>query len=291
MSSAKEIRGKIKSIQNTRKITKAMEMVAASKMKRVQDAMYKSRPYSNKIKDVMRNIGEGVLEYKHPYVVSRKEKNIGVIIISSDKGLCGGLNVNLFKFFLQQMEELDKKKVNVKAVVIGKKAEVFCNRFKILEVIGSVSGIGDNPQVSDLLGVIKIITDFYLSKDIDSIYLLYNKFINTMVQCPIFDKIIPANKSISDKDNLNSKRLWDYLYEPEPEKLLNLLMKRYIESLVYQSVVENIACEQAARMVAMKSATDNAGELIDRFKLMYNKARQASITQELSEIVAGAEAV
>lgn len=289
MSSAKEIRDKIKSIQNTRKITKAMEMVAASKMKKVQDSMIRSRPYSEKIKDVIKNVGEGVLEYKHPYIVSRNEQNVGVIIISSDKGLCGGLNVNLFKHFMKHIMELNGRNVGIQAVLVGKKAEIFAKRVG-LSVVGSITNLGDKPQVSDLLGIIKVIIDLYMSKKIDSVYLLYNKFINTMSQFPIYEKVIPIQQKVfSDKDA--KRRFWDYLYEPEPEKLLELLMKRYIESLVYQSVVENIACEQAARMVAMKSATDNAGDLINTFKLMYNKARQASITQELSEIVAGAEAV
>lgn len=289
MSSAKEIRDKIKSIQNTRKITKAMEMVAASKMKKVQDSMIRSRPYSEKIKDVIKNVGEGVLEYKHPYIVSRDEQNVGVIIISSDKGLCGGLNVNLFKHFMKHIMELNGRNVGIKAVLVGKKAEIFAKRVG-LSVVGSITNLGDKPQVSDLLGIIKVIIDLYMSKKVDSVYLLYNKFVNTMSQFPIYEKVIPIQQKVfSDKDA--KRRFWDYLYEPEPEKLLELLMKRYIESLVYQSVVENIACEQAARMVAMKSATDNAGDLINTFKLMYNKARQASITQELSEIVAGAEAV
>jgi len=290
MSGAKEIRNKIKSIQNTKKITKAMEMVAASKMKKVQDSMSKSRPYSEKIKDVIKNVGEGVLEYKHPYIVSREEKNIGVIIISTDKGLCGGLNVNLFKHFMKNVLELKNNNVGIKTVLIGKKSEIFARRIG-LEVLGGITNLGDKPQVSDLLGIIKIVVDLYMLKKIDSVYLLYNKFINTMSQCPIYEKVIPIQRKIFSDSTNTKKRFWDYLYEPEPEKLLELLMKRYIESLVYQAVVENIACEQAARMIAMKSATDNAGDLIDSFKLIYNKARQASITQELGEIVAGAEAV
>lgn len=289
MSKAKEIRVKIKSIQNTKKITKAMEMVAASKMKKVQDSMSRSRPYSEKIKDVIKNVGEGVLEYKHPYISSRDEKNIGIIIVSTDKGLCGGLNVNLFKSFIKHILEFKNKNIGIKAVIIGKKAEIFARRIG-LNVVGSITNIGDNPQVADMLGIIKIISDLYLNKEIDSAYLLYNRFKNTMSQVPTYDKIIPIHANVFGESD-SKKVLWDYLYEPEPEKLFELLMKRYIESLVYQAVVENIACEQAARMVAMKSATDNAGELINTFKLMYNKARQASITQELSEIVAGAEAV
>ena len=289
MSSAKEIRNKIKSIQNTKKITKAMEMVAASKMKKVQESMNKSRPYSEKIKDVIKNVGEGVLEYNHPYIVSREEKNIGIIIISTDKGLCGGLNVNLFRYFIKNILDLNEKKIGIKTVLVGRKAEIFARRVG-LSVYGNITNLGDKPQVSDLFGIIKIIIDLYMSKEIDSVYLLYNKFINTMSQKPTYEKLIPIKNVFLNSDNSKNK-IWDYLYEPEPEKLLELLMKRYIESLVYQAVVENIACEQAARMVAMKSATDNAGEIIDTFKLMYNKARQASITQELSEIVAGAEAV
>ncbi|HFL8824129.1 MAG TPA: F0F1 ATP synthase subunit gamma [Candidatus Azoamicus sp. OHIO1] len=289
MSGAKEIRVKIKSIQNTRKITKAMEMVAASKMKKVQEVMFRSRPYSEKIRDVIKNVGEGVLEYKHPFVITRDQKNIGVIVISTDKGLCGGLNVNLFKFFMNQIIDLKNKGVGIKAAIVGKKAELFFKRIG-LDVIGSVTNLGDKPRVSDLLGIIKIIVDLYVNKKIDTVYLLYNKFKNTMTQIPIFERIIPIKDDIFSNSN-KSRKLWDYLYEPEPEKLMELLMKRYIESLVYQSVVENIACEQAARMVAMKSASDNAGDLITELKLKYNKTRQASITQELSEIVAGAEAV
>ncbi len=289
MSSTKEIRNKIKSIQNTKKITKAMEMVAASKMRRVQESMLRSRPYSEKIREVIKNVSEGALEYKHPYILSRKENNVCIIVVSTDKGLCGGLNVNLFKFFIKNLMGFRDKGIGVKTVIVGKKAEIFSKRVG-LRVIASTNGLGDNPQVSDLFGLIKVVLDLYMSKEIDSVYLLHNKFVNTMSQCPIFEKVIPVKDSIFNGDD-KSKKFWDYLYEPEPEKLLELLMKRYIESLVYQAVVENIACEQAARMVAMKSASDNAGELIDQFKLIYNKARQASITQELSEIVAGAEAV
>lgn len=289
MSSAKEIRNKIKSIQNTKKITKAMEMVAASKMRKVQESMNRSRPYNEKIKDVIRNVGEGGLEYKHPYVLSRDEKNVGVILISSDKGLCGGLNVNMFKHFMKHILKLKDKNVGIKTVVVGKKGQVFANRIG-LKVVGTVNDLGDKPKVSDLLGIIKIMIDLYTSKEIDSVYILYNRFINTMSQIPVYEKIIPIQSQNLSKDETKVK-LWDYLYEPEPEKLMELLMKRYVESLVYQATVENIACEQAARMVAMKSATDNAGDLINTFKLMYNKARQAAITQELSEIVAGADAV
>ena len=289
MSGTKEIRTKIKSIQNTKKITKAMEMVAASKMRKVQESMNRSRPYNEKIKDVIKNIGEGVLEYKHPYILSRDEKNIGVIIISTDKGLCGGLNVNMLKHFLKHILNLKDKNVGIKSVVVGKKGQAFANRVG-LKVVGTVNDLGDKPKVSDLLGIIKIMIDLYMSKEIDSVYILYNKFINTMSQSPVYEQIIPIQKQNLRQDDVKGK-LWDYLYEPEPEKLMELLMKRYVESLVYQAVVENIACEQAARMVAMKSATDNAGDLINTFKLMYNKARQAAITQELSEIVAGADAV
>ncbi len=289
MSGTKEIRNKIKSIQNTKKITKAMEMVAASKMRKVQESMNRSRPYNDKIKDVIRNIGEGVLEYKHPYILSREEKNIGVVIISTDKGLCGGLNVNMFKYFMKHILKLKDKNVGIKSVVVGKKGQVFANRIG-LKVVGTVNDLGDRPKVSDLLGIIKIMIDLYASKEIDSVYILYNKFINTMSQTPVYEKIIPIQSQSLSQEEIKNK-LWDYLYEPEPEKLMELLMKRYVESLVYQAAVENIACEQAARMVAMKSATDNAGDLINTFKLMYNKARQAAITQELSEIVAGADAV
>jgi len=196
MSKAKEIRDKIKSIQNTKKITKAMEMVAASKMKKVQDSMAKSRPYSEKIKDVIKNVGEGVLEYKHPYVVAREEKNIGVIIVSTDKGLCGGLNVNLFKNFMRSILDFKNNNVGIKAVIIGKKAELFAKRVG-LSVVGSVNNLGDNPKVSDLLGIIKIVSDLYLNKEIDSVYLVYNRFKNTMSQIPVYEKVIPIQSSVS----------------------------------------------------------------------------------------------
>lgn len=286
MANTKEIRNTIKSIQSTQKITKAMEMVAASKMRKAQDRMFFSRPYSEKIKTVISHISKGRLEYKHSYAVSRKIKKVGIILISTDRGLCGGLNVNLFKTVLNKVFFFEKENIHVDFSTVGKKAEGFFSKIKGCSIIASKIGLGDYPQISDFLGVIKVMLDQYDLGKIDSLYLAYNKFVNTMVQKPIVEKLIPI-----EDDNSSDKKYWDYIYEPDAQQLLDSLLKRYIESLVYQGIVENIACEQAARMVAMKNATSNAGDIIDKCKLMYNKARQASITQELSEIVAGADAV
>jgi F-type H+-transporting ATPase subunit gamma len=292
MANTKEIRTKIKSIQSTRKITSAMEMVAASKMKKVQVRMQASRPYSSKIKLVVQHLVRGKLEYKHKYLLDRKVNNVGFIVVSTDRGLCGGLNANLFKSVLSSIRSFNEKSIKVNVCVIGKKAQAFFNNVEG-DIVGSVTNIGDAPSPQDLIGVIKVMLDKYDKNLLDKVYVVYNEFVNTMTQKPIIEQLLPVSSvsSIKNVEQHNTTKYWDYIYEPDAEQLLEKLLTRYVESLVYQAVVENIACEQAARMVAMKSATDNASDFIDSLKLQYNKARQAAITQELSEIVAGAAAV
>lgn len=284
MPSTKEIVTKIKSIQNTQKITRAMEMVAASKMKKSQEKMKASRPYSIRIREVVSNVAQGKLEYKHSYVTNRNVKNVGYLIVTTDRGLCGGLNVNLFKAVLLSMSEYSRKNVNVKISVIGKKGVTFFSKF-CGNIVSVKTGIGDNIKSQDFIGVIKVMLDLYDNLSIDKLYIAYNEFVNTMTQMPKLYQLIPVLTF-----SLN-KTYWDYIYEPSSESLIDELFNRYIESLVYQGVVENSACEQAARMVAMKSASDNAKEIVSKCKLIYNKFRQASITQEISEIVGGAAAV
>jgi F-type H+-transporting ATPase subunit gamma len=292
MANTKEIRTKIRSIQSTKKITSAMEMVAASKMKKVQKRMQASRPYSSKIKLVVQHLIKGKLEFKHKYLLDKKVNNVGFIIVSSDRGLCGGLNANLFKSVLSSIRSFNKKSIKVNVCVIGKKAQTFFNNVEG-NIIASVTNIGDAPSSKDLIGVIKVMLDKYNKNLLDKIYIVYNEFVNTMTQEPIIEQLLPISymSSVKNVEKHNTTNYWDYIYEPDAQKLLDRLLNRYVESLVYQAVVENIACEQAARMVAMKSATDNASDFIDSLKLQYNKARQAAITQELSEIVAGAAAV
>jgi len=291
MANTKEIRTKIRSIQSTKKITRAMEMVAASKMRKVQKRMQSSRPYASKIRLVIKHLIKGKLEYKHQYLLERKVNNVGFIVISTDRGLCGGMNANLFKSVLNSIHDFKKKSINVNICVIGKKAQSFFNTIDS-KVIASVANIGDKPSIKDLIGVVKVMLDKYDQKYLDKIYVVYNEFVNTMVQKPIVEQLLPVSSFDTSSDkNILSGKYWDYIYEPDAKELLEKLLNRYLESLVYQAVVENIACEQAARMVAMKSATDNASDFIDSLKLKYNKARQAAITQELSEIVAGAAAV
>lgn len=292
MANTKEIRTKIRSIQSTKKITSAMEMVAASKMKKVQKRMHASRPYSSKIKLVVQHLIKGKLEFKHKYLLDRKVNNVGFIIVSSDRGLCGGLNANLFKSVLSSIRSFNEKSIKVNVCVIGKKAQAFFNNVEG-NIIASVTDIGDTPSSEQLIGAVKVMLDKYNKNLLDKIYVVYNEFVNTMTQNPIIEQLLPVShmSSIKNVEKHNPTKYWDYLYEPDAQQLLDKLLNRYIESLVYQAVVENIACEQAARMVAMKSATDNASDFIDSLKLQYNKARQAAITQELSEIVAGAAAV
>ncbi|CAH6842349.1 ATP synthase F1 complex subunit gamma [Vibrio chagasii] len=289
MASTKEIRTKIASVSNTQKITSAMEMVAASKMRKVQDNMTQTRPYAENMRKVISHVASGSLEYQHPYLQQREPKRVAYIIISSDRGLCGGLNSNLFKKVLEEMEQWSAKGVEVETTLIGSKAISFFQRGG--NVIAQTSGLGDAPKLEDILGTVNAMLGHYDEGKIDSLYLVYNQFVNTMVQAPTTLQLLPHPSDSEADGEVKKARRWDYIYEQAPRDILSELLHRYIESQVYQGIVESIACEQAARMVAMKAATDNAGQLIDDLQLVYNKARQAAITQELSEIVSGAQAV
>jgi F-type H+-transporting ATPase subunit gamma len=287
MAGAKEIRTKIKSVQNTQKITKAMEMVAASKMRKAQDRMAASRPYAAKINSVLSHLSQAHPEYKHPYLFERGEvKRVGYIVVSTDRGLCGGLNNNLFKAAVSQMMNWDKQGVEVDVCAIGKKAGAFFKRFKC-KLVAHTENIGDSPAHEELIGTVKVMLDAYDEGKIDKLFLVYNEFVNTMTQTPYVHQLIPVDGKV-DKELAHH---WDYIYEPESKPIIDGLMLRFIESQVYQGVVENVASEMSARMIAMKSATDNAGDLIKDLQTIYNKARQAAITQEISEIVSGAAAV
>ncbi|ASU23489.1 F0F1 ATP synthase subunit gamma [Vibrio qinghaiensis] len=288
MAGAKEIRNKIGSVKSTQKITKAMEMVAASKMRRSQDGMEASRPYAETMRKVIGHVANASLEYRHPYLEEREAKRVGYIIISTDRGLCGGLNVNLFKKALHDMKERSEKGAEVELAIVGSKATAFF-RNSGAKVAAQVSGLGDSPTLEDLIGSVGVMLKKYDAGELDRLYIVFNKFVNTMVQEPTIDQLLPLPRSNSEE--MKREHSWDYIYEPEPKPLLDALLMRYVESQVYQGVVENLACEQAARMIAMKAATDNASNLIDDLQLVYNKARQAAITQELSEIVSGAAAV
>jgi F-type H+-transporting ATPase subunit gamma len=286
MSGAKEIRGKIASVKNTQKITSAMELVAASKMRKAQERMAASKPYAEKIRQVVRHLANSNPEYKHTYMDEREVKRVGVIVVSSDRGLCGGLNINLFKKTLQLTKEWKEKGCEVDMALIGSKAISF---FRSVggNVIATKTGMGDQPSIEDLIGAVKVMLDAFESGKIDRLYLMYNDFVNTMTQTPTSIQLLPLEASKDEE----YQHHWDYIYEPEAKSTLDYLLVRFVESQVYQGVVENNACEQAARMVAMKSATDNAGNLINDLQLVYNKARQAAITQEISEICGGAAAV
>jgi F-type H+-transporting ATPase subunit gamma len=290
MSGAKEVRTKIRSIKNTQKITRAMEMVAASKMRRAQDRMFTSRPYAEKIQKVIGHLAKANPEYRHPYLQVRTVKRVGYIVVTSDRGLCGGLNTNLLKTTVASMRAWHQQGVEIDLCLVGTKAEAFFKRYGG-RIVAQANHLGDAPAIADLIGLIKIMLDNYTSGDLDSLFLVSNCFVNTMTQQPQVHQLLPLLPSASEAPQEELLTHWDYLYEPDAQVLLNLLLTRYIESQVYQGVVENIACEQAARMIAMKSASDNAGDLIGDLQLIYNKARQAAITQELSEIVAGAAAV
>jgi F-type H+-transporting ATPase subunit gamma len=288
MASGKEIRTKIKSIQNTQKITKAMEMVAASKMRKAQDRMAASRPYSDKMREVIHHLAFAHTEYKHPYLQDRPDvKRVGYIIVSTDRGLCGGLNNNEFKAVLASMKQWRDQGIEIDYCTIGTKALGFFKRLKG-NILSQASHLGDAPSINDLIGTVKVMLDAYNDGKIDRLYLVFNRFVNTMTQEARVDQLLPVT-SIKEEDQL--KHHWDYIYEPDAKVVLDSLLTRYIESLVYQGVIENVACEMAARMIAMKAASDNAGNLIGELKLVYNKARQAAITQEISEIVSGAAAV
>ncbi len=287
MAVGKEIRTKIASVKNTQKITKAMEMVAASKMRKAQERMQAARPYADKIRQVISHLGLANSEYKHPYLIPReKVKRIGIIVVSTDRGLCGGLNSNLFRDMVKRMKAWNESGVEMEFSVIGNKAAGFFSRLNA-NIIAQTTHIGDEPPLEVLIGAIKIMLDEYINENIDEVYIASNSFVNSMTQTPRLERLLPVPPS-EDED---FQYHWDYIYEPQAEEVLDQLLTRYIESLVYQNVIENISCEQAARMVAMKSASDNAGTLIDELQLIYNKARQAAITQELSEIVGGAAAV
>ena len=286
MPGAKEIRSKIASIKSTQKITKAMEMVAASKMRRSQERMRAARPYAERIRRVIGHIRLANPDYRHPFLVERDVKGVGILIVSSDRGLCGSLNVNVFKNTLAMAREAQKAGQEVHVALIGAKAQQFFRRLK-LPIVASVTHLGDKPHVSALIGTVTAMLDMYREGRIDRLVIVSNNFVNTMTQRPEPRQLLPAQTV--DADELQER--WDYIYEPSAAELIDGYMQRYIESQVYQAVVENMACENAARMVAMKSATDNAGKLIDELQLIYNKARQAAITKEISEIVGGAAAV
>lgn len=286
MAVGKEIRNQIKSIKNTQKITSAMEMVAASKMRKAQDAMQLGKPYATNIRAVVSHLANANPEYKHTYMKERPVKRVGYIVISSDRGLCGGLNINVFKAMIGSMKEWNEQGAQIDICSVGAKGASFFNNYGG-NVVASVRGIGERPKVADVIGAVKVMLDAYMEERIDRLFLVSNEFVNTMTQKPVVQQLLPLEPS----DEKELKHHWDYIYEPAPKELLDGLLTRYIESLVYQAVVENNAAEQAARMIAMKNATDNAGELIDELQLVYNKARQAAITQELSEIVGGAAAV
>ncbi len=288
MAGAKEIRTKIASIKKTQKITRAMEMVAASKMRKTQDSMRRSRPYAEKIRQVIKHLAKGHAEYRHPYLEDREIKNVGLIIVSTDRGLCGGLNANLFKAITHFVKEQQDKNLGLEFAVIGRKGQAFIKRTGG-QVTAFAEDLGDSPSIEDLFGVVKLMLDAFDEGRIDALHIVYNKFVNTMTQKPTVDQLLPLPSDEQEDDELDY--YWDYIYEPDAKELLDQLLSRFIELQVYQAVVENIACEQAAKMIAMKSASDNAGDLIKEFQLAYNKARQAAITQELSEIVGGAAAL
>ena len=293
MAAGKDIRNKIRSIRNTQKITGAMELVAASKMRKVQERMQAGRPYSENMLDLIRSMADASVEYRHPFMVRRDCKAIGLVIISSDRGLCGGLNYALFRKVLAAEVGFEKRGIGVMRATLGGKGTFF---FKAIgkEVAAAQGHLGDTPAVADLLGTLGVMLDAHRKEELDELYVCYNNFVNTMVQRPVIQQLLPLPKQEESDEitKMDSKRHgWDYIYEPEAPQLMDKLLQRYLESVVYQAVVENICCEQAARMVAMKSATDNASDIIEELELLYNKARQALITQEISEIVGGAEAL
>ena len=286
MASGKEIRNKIKSVENTRKITKAMEMVAASKMRKAQERMRAARPYGEKIRRVAANLSHALTEYKHPFLVNREQANIGLVLVTSDKGLCGGLNSNLLRLAITKMKEFDAQGKKFQATCIGNKGFGFMQRAGA-KIVSHATGLGDTPHLEKLIGPVKLQLDAYIKGEIDALYIGYNRFINTMKQEPVFEQLLPLSGDAVG----SSKTNWDYVYEPEAKSVIDDLLIRYVEALIYQAVAENMASEQSARMVAMKSASDNAKNVIGELKLVYNKTRQAAITKELSEIVSGAAAV
>ena len=287
MPSVKDIRVKIASFKSTQKITKAMEMVAASKMRKAQDRMRATRPYAQRIRRVIGHLRKANPDFKHPYLVEREAKSVGFIVITTDRGLCGGLNVNLFKTTLATLRDWQNRGAQISLCLIGSKGVQFFRRLGNVQTLATVTHLGDRPHVADLIGTIKVMLDLYKDGKLDHVFLVHNEFVNTMSQKPVVRQLLPV--VTEDEDKL--QKMWDYIYEPSAAELLEGVLMRYIESQVYQGAVENVACEMAARMVAMKSATDNAGKLIEELQLIYNKARQAAITKEISEIVGGAAAV
>jgi F-type H+-transporting ATPase subunit gamma len=294
MAAGKEIRGKIKSVENTKKITKAMEMVAASKMRKAQERMRSARPYSEKVRNIAANLGKANPEYTHAFMKTNDVKAAGIIVVSTDKGLCGGLNTNVLRAVTGKLRELQAAGVNTQAVAIGNKGLGFLNRIGA-QVVSHVTQLGDTPHLDRLIGPVKVLLDQYAAGKLSAVYISYTKFINTMRQEPVLEQLLPLSASKMEAESKASaggaEHGWDYIYEPDAQSVIDDLLLRYVEALVYQAVAENMASEQSARMVAMKAATDNAGTLIGELKLVYNKTRQAAITKELSEIVSGAAAV
>lgn len=287
MAGGREIKTKIKSVQNTRKVTRALEMVSASKIRKAQERMKASRPYARAMKQLIGHLAQANTDYRHPYLIQRTDiKRVGYIVVSSDRGLAGGLNNNMFRKLLVEFRALQEQGIEVDVVTIGQKASVFFRRIKV-GMLASVTHLGDAPKLEQLIGVIKVMLDAYTGGKVDKVFLAYNDFVNTMTQKATFDQLLP----LPPAETQMARHEWDYIYEPDAESVLEHVLTRYIESLVYQAVMENVASEHAARMVAMKAASDNASKLIDTLNLVYNKARQAAITQEISEIVGGAAAV
>jgi F-type H+-transporting ATPase subunit gamma len=286
MAGAREIRTKIKSIQNTKKVTRALEMVSASKIRKAQERMRASRPYVSAMRTIIGNLANAQTDYPHPYLIEREAKRVGYIIVTSDRGLCGGLNANQFRMLLADIRRWQEQKVEVDVVCIGNKGSQFFKRLN-LNFLGSVTHLGDKPELSKMIGVLKLMLDAYAEGKVDRVFVAYNDFVNTMTQKPTVSTLLPLPAA----DREPSSHSWDYLYEPDAKSVLDDVLVRYVESLVFQAVLENLASEHAARMVAMKAATDNAGNLINTLTLVYNKARQAAITQEIAEIVGGAAAV
>ncbi len=294
MAGSREIRNKIKSVKNTQKITRAMEMVAASKMRKAQERMKKARPYGEKIRNVAAHMSRANTEYRHPFLIERDTvKKIGIIVITSDKGLCGGLNTNVLRKTLSQMKIWSNEGEQIEACCIGNKGLGFMSRIGA-NITSQVVGLGDTPDIARLIGAVKVVLDGYTQDQFDRVFIFYNRFVNTMKQQPVMEQLLPLTDEVMQSENQSdakAKTSWDYIYEPEAKPVIDDIMVRYVEALIYQAVAENMASEQSARMVAMKAASDNAGNVIDELTLIYNKSRQAAITKELSEIVGGAAAV
>ena len=289
MAAGKEIRGKIKSVENTKKITKAMEMVAASKMRKAQQRMLAARPYSEKIRNIAAHLGQANPEYVHPFMQVNESNKVGVIVVTTDKGLCGGMNTNVLRVVTAKLRELQDQGISAEAVAIGSKGLGFLNRVGA-KVVSHVTGLGDTPHLENLIGPVKVLLDAYAEGKVSKVYLSYTRFINTMKQESVMEQLLPLSSAQMQAEQTSGTQ-WDYIYEPDAQSVIDELLVRYVESLIYQAVADNMASEQSARMVAMKAATDNAGSVISELKLVYNKTRQAAITTELSEIVAGAAAV